>query len=114
MKLLHTFLLAGVLTGATSTALADEQDEIEAQFDGTGIIDQIDFETRRIIVGDRLLLLSDDTIVHSRSSDHDSLGRLHRGTGIAYRTSGAGKPPIITEIWLAPNSGPKPSYPGKN
>lgn len=73
-------------------------------FDRIGTIETISFETRKIIVNDVEYLLSDDVVLHSRSSSSDSLGRLIKGSKLGFNFTRAGKQRYIREIWLLPSS----------
>lgn len=68
-------------------------------FHGTGLVDDVQLEQRRIVVDDVPYLLADNLIVHSMSAYSVPVTQLRRGLMIGYATSQGGR---ITRIWLLP------------
>ena len=73
-------------------------------FQGTGVIDRIDFGSGEIVVNDSLLALSETATVNSLSKEGDSLGRLGKGVRIGYRYDNIDGLKVITTIWLLPGN----------
>ena len=73
-------------------------------FDRIGNVDEVNIETRKVIIEDMVYTLSDDVVLNSRSRSSDSLGRLIKGTKVGFNFSESGKNRYIREIWLLPST----------
>lgn len=105
MKRLFTlsgFILALTLFGAAHAGKLPTY--YPEHFQGSGIIDRIDFGSGEIVVNDSLLALSDTATLNSLSKEGDSLGRLHKGVRIGYRYDNIDGLKLITTIWLLPSN----------
>lgn len=71
-------------------------------FQRVGVLDAVQLEQQQIVIGDIPYSLSDNVIVHSRTSYSVPSSRLRVGSTIGYRFSRQGR--LITEIWLLPNN----------
>jgi len=70
-------------------------------FRRTAVIDLVDLEERRIVIGDSSYRLADRVVVRSLSSASDSIGRLRQGARVAFATDSNGR---INEVWLLPKN----------
>jgi len=73
-------------------------------FDRIGNVDEVNLETRKVIIEDMIYILSDDVVLNSLSRSSDSLGRLIKNTKVGFDFSGAGSNRYIREIWLLPST----------
>ena len=72
-------------------------------FQRTGVLDAVQPEAQRIIIGDLGYAYSSNLVVHSPRSYNVPLSRLKPGTRIAFKTlNDRGR--VITEIWLLPDN----------
>ena len=70
-------------------------------FRRTAVIDLVDFDERRIVIGDSSYMLADRVVVRSLSSRSDSLARLRVGARVAFSTNSGNQ---INEVWLLPSN----------
>ena len=71
-------------------------------FQRTGVLDAVQPEAQRIIIGDLGYTYSSNLVVHSPRSYSVPMSRLKPGTRIAFKTlNNRGR--VITEIWLLPD-----------
>ena len=72
-------------------------------FQRTGVLDAVQTEAQRIIIGDLGYAYSSNLIVRSPRSYSVPLSRLKPGTRIGFKTlNNRGR--VITEIWLLPDN----------
>jgi hypothetical protein len=72
-------------------------------FQRTGVLDAVQPEAQRIVIGDLGYLYSSNLVVHSPRSYSVPLSRLKPGTRVAFKTlENRGR--VITEIWLLPDN----------
>lgn len=71
-------------------------------FQRTGQVDAVYAGEFRIVIDDIPYQYSKSVIVHSLTAYRSSLGRIHSGVRVAFRTSSGGR--VIEEIWLLPRN----------
>jgi hypothetical protein len=100
-----------LLTGLSwSVAQADRlPSHYPDAFQRTGTVDRVDFVSRQIVIGDSKFVLAQDAVLHSLSSQNDSLGRLIQGTMVGVRYSQHGRARVAEELWLLPSTYEPPS-----
>lgn len=73
-------------------------------FDRIGHVDNINVETRQIVINDSAYRLSDNVVIHSSSRTSNALSALARGTKVGFIFSSAGNKRYIREIWQLPST----------
>lgn len=73
-------------------------------FDRIGVVESVDFNTRKIVVNDVEYTLRSDVVLHSKSSASDSLGRLIPGSKLGLNFMRSGGQRYISEMWLLPST----------
>lgn len=96
-------LIAGMATTSASAIQLPSHYPDEG-FNRIGFIDSISFETRQIVIDDMVYILDDEVVLHSFSSESDSLGRLIKGYQLGFDFTSEGSQRYIHEIWLLPTS----------
>ncbi len=71
-------------------------------FQRTGVLDAVQPEAQRIVIGDLGYTYSPNLVVHSPRSYSIPLSRLKPGTRVAFKTLD-NRGQVITEIWLLPD-----------
>jgi len=73
-------------------------------FDRIGHVDNLNVETRQIVINDSVYRLSDNVVFHSSSRTSNTLGALAKGTKVGFIFSSAGYRSTIREIWQLPST----------
>jgi hypothetical protein len=94
-----TLLLLLLTTNAIAQSLPDYYPR--EGFRRTAVIDLVNLDERRIVIGDSSYTLADRVVVRSLSSRSDSLARLRVGTRVAFATNASNQ---IHEVWLLPDN----------
>jgi len=92
-----TIIIAAAFICFSTTAAADYA---KTGFQRTGTLDAVHLDQQTIVINDIAYSLSDNFVVHSKSTYSVPATRLVPGILIGYKMAGRSR--LITEIWLLP------------
>lgn len=106
MKNIILVILIGLLVGVSGTLFAKpELDELQAQR-GTAVIEDIDYETKSMVIDDELFYSLDDVKIHTQFIEDNVFSRLRVGMKIKYTYEYVrmSRYKQLSEIWVEKNN----------
>ena len=101
-KIVLFLMLTAIALGAIAKRLPFYYPE---EFPRTGMVERMDVAKRVVVINDTIYFLSDRIVIHTVSSEFDTLDKVGMGVQIGFKLTGAGSgQPVITEAWVLPAS----------
>lgn len=98
--LLLSLMIAFMMTGTAIAANLPDYYPAKG-FPNTGRVDAVYADEGRIVIGDISYQMSSSVVVHSLSSNNDSIARIRQGVLVGFKTS---RGQVIEEFWLLPSN----------